>query len=427
MDIAHNPKLIEILLAKGVKIHAPQAVVVSGVDPARIEEGVELFPGVVLCGERTLLRSGVKLGRAGGGYFENVAAGRDVDLYGGFFQDCVFLDGVTMRGHAEVRGGTLLEECCEGAHHVGYKMTVALPFVVAGSLVNFCDVLLAGGRSRRDHTEIGSAVALYNFTPWGDKFASMFGDVVRGVFLNNDRIFIGGQTQVVSPVEVGYGAVLAAGCAVRRDVPPGVLYGEDGGGFSGREGIDVRRYGEVAGKLRRSAHFIAQMRALQVWYQRVRGPLAGEDVCLRALYEEARRQIQANVDERLLRMDALVGRLPGSLALHQEALGRLGDGDQGARAKLEARIGEHARVIGGWAQVKAHLAAGLGGGQEGGAEDALGRLVCVGEEAKAKKGDSWRYIQWIGGGLDGGLVQEAQAQLQACVDGVMDGISLWVG
>ncbi len=422
MDITHNPKLVEILLTKGVKIHAPQAVVVSGVDPGRIEAGVELFPGVVLCGERTLLRSGAKLGRAGGGYFENVAAGKDVDLYGGFFQDCVFLDGVTMRGHAEVRGGTLLEECCEGAHHVGYKMTVALPFVVAGSLVNFCDVLLAGGRSRRDHTEIGSAVALYNFTPWGDKFASMFGDVVRGVFLNNDRIFIGGQTQVVSPVEVGYGAVLAAGCAVRRDVPPGVLYGEDGGGFSGREGLDVRRYGEVAGKLRRSAHFIAQMRALQVWYQRVRGPLAAGDAWLEALYVEAQRQIQANVDERLLRMDALVGKLPGSLALHREALAQLGGEERAKLEKLEARIGEHSRVIGRWTQAKARLSAGMEGVQEGDAEDALGRLVRAGEEAKAKAGDKWRYIQWIGGGLDEGLVREAQAQLRAVVKGVMGGV-----
>mgnify|MGYP000612120586 CR=1 FL=1 len=91
-----------------------------------------------------------------------------------------------------------------------------MPWVIAGSLVNFCDALVAGGTSRRNHSEIGSTMALYNFTPRGDKFASLFGDVPRGVFLQEPRIFVGGQTQIVSPVKVGYGAVLAAGAATTR-------------------------------------------------------------------------------------------------------------------------------------------------------------------------------------------------------------------
>src|SRR5690606_16728375 len=140
----------------------------------------------------------------------------NADLFSGYFVDATFLDGVTVRGHAEMRGGTLMEEGAECGHHVGYKMTIMMPNVVAGSLVNFCDALMAGGTSRKDHSEIGSCLALYNFTPWGDKFASMFGDVPHGVFLRERRIFVGGQTQIVSPVKVGYGALIPAGAAVRR-------------------------------------------------------------------------------------------------------------------------------------------------------------------------------------------------------------------
>src|SRR5690606_4799827 len=118
-------------------------------------------------------------------------------------------------------------------------------------------------------------LALYNYTPWGDKFASLFGDVARGVFLRSPRIFIGGQTQVVSPVQVGYGAVLTTGCAVRRDVPAGRLYGEGALGVDAP--LSAQRYGALASKLATTARFIANLRALSHWYEHVRLPLAGDD------------------------------------------------------------------------------------------------------------------------------------------------------
>lgn len=256
-----DPTLLNALQARGVIIHAPASVLLRDLDPERIEAGVEIFPAVTLEGRQTLLGRGTCLGRAGGGTFRNVRTGRNVDLFGGFFDDCVFFDGVTIRGHAEVRGGTLLEEQCEAAHHVGYKQTIMLPFVIAGSLVNFCDALVAGGTDRRNHSEIGSTLALYNYTPWGDKFASLFGNVADGVFLDQARVFIGGQTQIVSPVEVGFGTVIPAGASVRRSVSDGRLYGERAGEVD--EEFDAARFGAAMPKLRATITYLENLRALQ--------------------------------------------------------------------------------------------------------------------------------------------------------------------
>ena len=106
-----------------------------------------------------------------------------------------------MGSGAHVRTGTLLEEQAGAAHTVGFKQTIFLPFVTAGSLINFCDCLMAGGTSRKNHSEIGSSYIHFNFTPRQDKAtASLIGDVPRGVMLDQAPIFLGGQGGLVGPV-----------------------------------------------------------------------------------------------------------------------------------------------------------------------------------------------------------------------------------
>lgn len=343
--------LLQALIDRGVILHAPAAVVIQDVDAEAFEPGVEIFPGVTIRGAASRFGAGTKLGKAGGGYFENVVTGRNVDLYGGFFQDCALLDGVVLRGSAEVRGGTLLEEGCEGAHHVGYKMTVMLPWVVAGSLVNFCDVLMGGGTSRKNHSEIGSSLALYNFTPWGDKHASMFGDVPRGVFLREAPIFVGGQTQIVSPVLVGFGAVLPAGCGVRRNVPDGQLYGE--APLAIDRPFQAKELGAIAPKIQNALIYLGNLVALQNWYAHVRLPTAGDDAHLMAVYTHAQRQLQANVDERIKRVGQLLDGLESSLAAHHKALEERHDGL--SFAQRYRRIDDHEAMIARRPSILAHL------------------------------------------------------------------------
>jgi bifunctional N-acetylglucosamine-1-phosphate-uridyltransferase/glucosamine-1-phosphate-acetyltransferase GlmU-like protein len=79
----------------------------------------------------------------------------------------VLLTGAEVRGFAEPRQGTVLEEESEVGHNVGLKNTGFTAGAVAGSLINFCDVLLTGGSSRNNHSEVGSGSVHFNFDPRG--------------------------------------------------------------------------------------------------------------------------------------------------------------------------------------------------------------------------------------------------------------------
>lgn len=343
--------LHEALIARGVILHAPHATVIEDVDADAFEAGVEIFPSVTIRGIHSRFGAGTQLGKAGGGYFENVATGRRVDLYGGYFQDCVLLDDVTLRGHAEVRGGTILEEGAEGAHHVGFKMTILLPWVVAGSLINLCDVLMSGGTSRKNHSEVGSALALYNFTPWGDKHASLFGDVPRGVFQREAPIFIGGSTQIVSPVHIGFGAVIPAGCAVRRDVPEGHMYGEALPVIN--QPFNAEERGVTAPKIRGALQYLGNLVALQNWYRHVRIPSAKDDAHLQAVYAHAERQLNAQIRERTKRIRQMLAGLGSSLSQHLLALEEKRDGL--SFAQRYRRIDDHRLLLHQQDALEAHL------------------------------------------------------------------------
>lgn len=339
--------LVDQLVARGVRIPAPASVVIDDVDPARFERDVVIWPGTTVCGQRSAYGAGTQIGRAGGGYFRDVVAGRGCDLYGGVFEDCALMDGVVVRGHAEFRQGTLLEEGCEAAHHVGYKMTIMMPFTVAGSLVNFCDAVFAGGTGRDDHGEIGSCMALYNYTPWGDKFASMFGNVSDGVFLRKPRVFVGGQTQIVSPVTVGFGTVVVAGSGLRRNVGENRLVGEVFGGID--EEFEKDMLGATLPKLVTSLEIIGNLRALEIWYLEVRRPFVDHDVFARWLVDHGLRQVRAAIGERIKRVRAFVAHIERSEQAHVAAA-KAADSDE-RRSRHLRRAADHAEALRLWAAV----------------------------------------------------------------------------
>ena len=407
MTLVSSHAAEDALRARGVILHSPASTVLQGIDPENFEPGAEIYPSVTLRGASLQVGAGSKLGKAGGGYFEDVQVGRGCDLYGGYFKGCTLLDGVTIRGHAEVRGGTLLEERCEAAHHVGYKMTVQLPFVVAGSLINFCDALMAGGTSRKDHSEIGSTLALYNYTPWGDKWASLFGDVARGVFLRSPRVFVGGQTKIVSPVHVGFGAVIPAGCSVRRDVGEGRLAGDAGASYD--QAFDASMLGAIEPKLRTTVRYIANLYALLYWYREVRLPSAQGDAFLTRLYGAAMGQLEAGVAERLKRLDQVVARLPESLAAHERASSAAAAaGENAARARHDRRASEHRRVLADWPRLRA----GLSSAPPPMEDEALKEIARAFHTQRAASPET-TYLSFMTDHLDPSLVARGVAHMQA--------------
>jgi bifunctional UDP-N-acetylglucosamine pyrophosphorylase/glucosamine-1-phosphate N-acetyltransferase len=264
---------IEQLIRKGVNIPTPLTIDVG--DEVKIDQisgnGVKIYPGCRIYGEKTVISAGVQLGYEAPVTVENCQLGSKVELKGGYFKKSVFLEKANMGLGGHVREACLLEEQANGAHCVGLKHTILFPFVTLGSLINFCDCLMAGGTSRKDHSEVGSSYIHFNFTPEGDKTtASLIGDVPRGVMLNKPPIFLGGQGGMIGPLRVSYGSVVAAGSVLREDVDieKQLIISK---GHSGKV-VDLipRAYPSLSRVVKNNILYVANLIALEQWYLHIR-------------------------------------------------------------------------------------------------------------------------------------------------------------
>ena len=328
-DEAGNRERIAHLAARGVDVWGPERVYIGAdVLLENIEPGASLVNATV-SGSRTLIGRGSRIGVSGHARVEDCQVGRDVELGAGSYQNATLLDSVRVRGFAEIREGTLLEEHVDVAHSVAFKNTVLTATVVTGSLINFCDIFMSGGTSRDDHSEVGSGAIHFNFDPRGDKWSSMLGDAT-GVLLRSAPVFVGGNSGLVSPVSVGFGAVVAAGSIVRHDVGPGCVHVEAARSQEGQL-FDRERYALLGRKFVQTARIVGTLHALDAWYEYVRLPFADDDQ--KPLYEAARRQIMRHIAERASRLQRIVGKLDRSLAKWEQA-----PRETGARFIAEHRL-----------------------------------------------------------------------------------------
>jgi bifunctional UDP-N-acetylglucosamine pyrophosphorylase / glucosamine-1-phosphate N-acetyltransferase len=306
---------VQSLLDRGVRLPCPYSVEVDeSVNPERIAPGVILHTGCRIAGAKTSIGPGSELGREAPVVIEDCQLGHKVELKGGYFSEATFLDGVNMGSAAHVRPATLLEEGAGGAHAVGLKQTIFLSFVTAGSLINFCDALMAGGTSRKNHSEIGSSYIHFNFTPHQDKATpSLIGDVPRGVFLDQPPIFLGGQGGLVGPARIAYGTITAAGTICRQDIfeerrlvfaPPPVK-----GTFPFAIGI----YHDINRIVTNNLIYIGNLWALKAWYQCVRLRAMASDPYRKACHVGALAQIEDGLKERKKRLKELADKMPFSL------------------------------------------------------------------------------------------------------------------
>jgi bifunctional UDP-N-acetylglucosamine pyrophosphorylase/glucosamine-1-phosphate N-acetyltransferase len=328
-DEAGNRERVAQLSARGVDVWGPERVSITADVPlGNIEAGASLI-NVNLSGPDTRIGQGSRIGLSGLARVENCQIGRDVELGAGSYQNAILLDSVRVRGFAEVREGTLLEEHVDVAHSVAFKNTVLTATVVTGSLINFCDIFMSGGTSRDDHSEVGSGAIHFNFDPRGDKWGSMLGDAT-GVLLRSAPIFIGGNSGLVSPVSVDFGAVVAAGSIVRRNVGSNAVHAE---AMRSQESqpFDRERYALVGRKFMETARLVGNLHALDAWYEHVRLPFAEDGQ--KPLYEVARRQITHHIAERASRLQKIVDKLDRSLAKWEQA-----PRETGARFIAEHRL-----------------------------------------------------------------------------------------
>lgn len=306
-----HDKIIQ-LINKGVDIPNPFSLDLG--DEVKTENissnGVKIFPGCRLYGEKTVISAGSKIGYEAPVTINNCQLGPGVELKGGFFSDSVFLEKANMGSGAQVREGCILEEEANGAHCVGIKQTILFPFVTLGSLINFCDCLMAGGTSRKDHSEVGSSYIHFNFTPDGDKTtASLIGDVPRGVMLNQPAIFLGGQGGIVGPLRMGFGNVVAANSVLRSDFIDDnkLIIGKAHHGKT----IDYRpkAYPNLRRIIENNIIYLGSLMALQEWYTHVRRPFFDSQELGRLVFEGAIEKLAMAKKERIKRLEVLAGKV----------------------------------------------------------------------------------------------------------------------
>jgi hypothetical protein len=306
---------VQNLLNRGVILPCPFSVEVDeSVNPDRIAPGVIIHAGCKISGAKTSIGPGSELGKEAPATVEDCQLGYRVELKGGFYSGAAFLDGANMGSAAQVRQGTLLEEEAGGAHAVGFKQTLFLSFVTAGSLINFCDALMAGGTSRRNHSEIGSSYIHFNFTPHQDKATpSLVGDVPHGVFLDRPPIFLGGQGGLVGPARIAYGTVIPAGIICRQDIlEEKRLYAAPSVAGENRA-FTPGAYRGIQRIVRNNLMYIGNLWALKTWYQEVRIRTMSADRFLKACHEGALLQIENGLKERVKRLRELAEKMPYSL------------------------------------------------------------------------------------------------------------------
>ena len=345
------PQSVRKLLNGGVLIPCPYSVEIDdSVVPEKIAPGVVIHTGCRIAGAGTSIGPGSELGKEAPVIVENCQLGHKVELRGGYFSGTTLLDGANMGSAAHVRPATLLEEEAGGAHAVGFKQTIFLSFVTAGSLINFCDALMAGGTSRKNHSEIGSSYIHFNFTPHQDKATpSLIGDVPRGVFLNQPPIFLGGQGGLVGPVRIAYGTVIAAGTICRQDIF------EEGNLFAAAEKPKEPRmftlgiYRGIHRIVKNNLIYIGSLWALKAWYQHVRIRSMSGDVFRQACHAGALEQIEDGIKERIKRLKEVADKVKDSLEPS-----RAGSGED-----LPAMIQrQHRALATGWPEMEARLKAG---------------------------------------------------------------------
>ncbi len=359
MDFESKDK-IENLIRKGTRILNPQSVLIGEEVPIEqiSGDGVVIYPGCRIFGEKTLIMAGTKLGYESPVTLEDCQLGPNVELKGGVFQRCVFLEKANMGSGALIREACILEEEAKGAHSVGLKHTILFPFVTLGSLINFCDCLMAGGTSRKNHSEVGSSYIHFNYTVNQDKATpSLIGDVPRGVMLNQPPIFLGGQGGMVGPLRIDFGTVVAAGVVCRKDVleRSRLVLAES----STRQGMEDAHngwnfhpgvYWYVKARAINNVNYIANLVALKRWYLEVRSLFLRGDPMSKMLYAGAVEKLKWAIQERIKRLEGLTEKMPESMQKYRALM----------KEKANERLLKQKQELSErWQQIEAVFARGL--------------------------------------------------------------------
>ena len=335
----YNREQLRDFLERGVKIPDLNSVKIGReIKPEKISPGTILYPFVRIIGSKTRILQGAQIGvfgpatvqdswigensivgNLGPVTLKSVVLGPDSILGSGVAENAVFLgkesslnDFTTGYGF-RIRKGSLYEEDASSAQHTDTKMTILFPWATLGSNINFCDILLAGGTGPDIglFSEVGSGTIHFNFTIRGDKATgSLFGDVTRGVFLDKERLFVGGNNSLIGPIKADYGAMTAANTRINGSIFSGLNFGESVP--NGKIDYDSQIFLGVPNIVKKQVNVLAELAALFNWYKQIRVSCIAQSDHKKFLYESGLKIVEINFEERLSQLNLFIDRLENS-------------------------------------------------------------------------------------------------------------------
>lgn len=192
-----NKKLME----EGVILIDPKAVYVE--ESVTIGEDTVLYPGVHLQGSTTI-GSGCEI--LGDTRIIDSKIGNDVIIERSVVEESIVDNKVTMGPYAHIRPQSHLKEGVHIGNFVETKKTILEPGVKAGHLTYL------GNAHVGKNTNIGAGTITCNYDG-KNKFNTTIGE----------EAFIGSDTMLIAPVEIGDGALIGAGSVITKDVPAKAL------------------------------------------------------------------------------------------------------------------------------------------------------------------------------------------------------------
>jgi bifunctional UDP-N-acetylglucosamine pyrophosphorylase/glucosamine-1-phosphate N-acetyltransferase len=194
-------RLNERHMAAGVTMRDPSTVYLDW--DVALEPDVTLEPNVILRG-RSTVGEGSVIG-AGSQLIETVV-GRGCRVWASVVEHSTIEDGATVGPFSHVRGGSVIGAGAQIGNYGEFKNTRVGPGVKAHHVGYFGDADIG----ERTNIGAGSITANYDGV---NKHRTTIGP----------RAFIGVDTMIVAPRDIGEGAKTGAGAVITRDVPAGKL------------------------------------------------------------------------------------------------------------------------------------------------------------------------------------------------------------
>lgn len=189
------------LMEEGVILIDPQTTYIE--DSVKIGKDTIIYPGTVLCG-KTVIGENTEI--IGNTRIIDSKIGRNVRIESSVIVESIVEDKVTIGPFAHLRSKTHLKEEVHIGNFVETKKCTLEKGVKAGHLSYLGDAEIG------ENTNIGAGTITCNYDGI-NKHKTVIGK----------NVFIGSDTELVAPINIGDSAVIGAGSVITKDVPARAL------------------------------------------------------------------------------------------------------------------------------------------------------------------------------------------------------------